>query len=72
MIDSKTNYIEHPRAIADRLIRYAHVVGREHVVASTDCGLGSLATLSNVEPAIAWAKLASLVEGARLASAALW
>jgi 5-methyltetrahydropteroyltriglutamate--homocysteine methyltransferase len=72
MIDSKTNYIEHPRAIADRLVRYAEVVGRENVVASTDCGLGSLATLSNVEPEIAWAKLRSLVEGARLASDALW
>ncbi len=72
MIDSKTNYVEHPRAIADRLIRYAQVVGRENIVASTDCGLGSLATLSNVEPEIAWAKLRSLVEGARLASQALW
>jgi 5-methyltetrahydropteroyltriglutamate--homocysteine methyltransferase len=72
MIDSKTNYLEHPRAIADRLIRYARVVGRENVVASTDCGLGSLATLSNVEPEIAWAKLGNLVEGARLASEALW
>jgi 5-methyltetrahydropteroyltriglutamate--homocysteine methyltransferase len=72
MIDSKTNYIEHPRAIADRLVRYASVVGRENIVASTDCGLGSLATLSNVEPEIAWAKLGSLVEGARLASDALW
>jgi 5-methyltetrahydropteroyltriglutamate--homocysteine methyltransferase len=72
MIDSKTNYIEHPRAIADRLVRYANVVGRENIAASTDCGLGSLATLSNVEPEIAWAKLKSLVEGARLASDALW
>jgi 5-methyltetrahydropteroyltriglutamate--homocysteine methyltransferase len=72
MIDSKTNYVEHPRAIADRLVRYASVVGRENIVASTDCGLGSLATLSNVEPEIAWAKLGSLVEGARLASKALW
>lgn len=72
MVDSKTNYIEHPRAIADRLVRYANVVGRENIVAGTDCGLGSLATLSNVEPEIAWAKLRSLVEGARLASDALW
>jgi len=48
------------------------VVGRENIVVSTDCGLGSLATLSNVEPEIAWAKLGSLVEGARLASNALW
>jgi 5-methyltetrahydropteroyltriglutamate--homocysteine methyltransferase len=72
MIDSKTNYIEHPRAIADRLVRYARLVGRENIVASTDCGLGSLATLSNVEPEIAWAKLRTLVEGARLASDALW
>jgi 5-methyltetrahydropteroyltriglutamate--homocysteine methyltransferase len=72
MIDSKTNHVEHPRAIADRLVRYANVVGRENIVASTDCGLGSLATLSNVEPEIAWAKLQSLVEGARLASDALW
>jgi 5-methyltetrahydropteroyltriglutamate--homocysteine methyltransferase len=48
------------------------VAGRENIVAGTDCGLGSLATLSNVEPEIAWAKLRSLVEGARLASEALW
>jgi 5-methyltetrahydropteroyltriglutamate--homocysteine methyltransferase len=52
-------------------VRYASVVGREDIVVSADCGLGSLATLSNVEPEIAWAKLGSLVEG-RLVSKALW
>jgi hypothetical protein len=50
MIDSRTDYIEHPRSIADRLVRYAKVVGRENIVASTDCGLGSLATLPTWSP----------------------
>lgn len=61
------NAIEHPRLIADRLVRFAELVGPEHVVASTDCGLGG-----RLHPQIAWAKLEALVEGARLASKELF
>jgi len=72
MIDTKTNYIEHPRAIAQRLQRYASLVGRENLLAGTDCGFGTTADRWTVVPEIAWTKLASLAEGARLASAELW
>jgi 5-methyltetrahydropteroyltriglutamate--homocysteine methyltransferase len=63
-----SDFVEHPRLVADRLVRYARLVGRERVVAGTDCGLGG--RVAHEE--IAWAKLAALVEGARLASAELW
>jgi 5-methyltetrahydropteroyltriglutamate--homocysteine methyltransferase len=59
--------VEHPELVADRLIRYAQLVGRENVLAGTDCGLGG-----RVHPQIAWAKLQALSEGARLASQALF
>lgn len=72
MIDTKTNYIEHPRAIAQRLVRYATLVGRENVIAGTDCGFGTTADRSTVLPEVAWAKLHSLAEGAALASKQLW
>ena len=71
VIDTCTNYIEHPEAVAQRIVRYARVVGRENVIAGTDCGFGTMAGRSAVAPAVAYAKLASLAEGARLASAAL-
>jgi 5-methyltetrahydropteroyltriglutamate--homocysteine methyltransferase len=66
-ISQKANVVEHPELVAWRIRLYASVVGREKVVASTDCGLGS-----RVHPQIAWAKLQALVEGARLASKELW
>jgi 5-methyltetrahydropteroyltriglutamate--homocysteine methyltransferase len=72
VIDSCSNYIEHPDLVAQRLVRYASLVGRERVIAGSDCGFGTSAVWSTVEPAIAWAKLASLVEGARQASQSLW
>ncbi len=73
VLDSTTNFIEHPELIAQRLVRYAEVVGRERVIAGTDCGFATFARASlQVEPEIAWAKLRSMVEGARLASARLW
>jgi 5-methyltetrahydropteroyltriglutamate--homocysteine methyltransferase len=72
VIDTCTNYIEHPEVVADRIVRYAEAVGRERVIAGTDCGLATFATFNTVLPAIAWAKLGSLVEGARLASTLLW
>jgi 5-methyltetrahydropteroyltriglutamate--homocysteine methyltransferase len=72
VIDSCTNTIEHPELVAQRIVRFARVVGRENVVAGTDCGFGTFAGWSPVVPDIAYAKLASLAEGARLASRELW
>jgi 5-methyltetrahydropteroyltriglutamate--homocysteine methyltransferase len=63
-----SDFIEHPELVAERLVRYASVVGRENVIAGTDCGIGSRVSHAK----IAWAKLESLVEGARLASQRLW
>jgi 5-methyltetrahydropteroyltriglutamate--homocysteine methyltransferase len=72
VIDSTTNFIEHPELVAERIEHYASVVGRERVIAGTDCGFGTSAWGRKVDGKIAWAKLRSLVEGARLASEALW
>jgi len=72
MIDSCSNYIEHPEVVAQRIVRYARVVGRENVIAGTDCGFDTFVGASAVAPSIAWAKLQSLAEGARLASQELW
>ncbi len=72
VVDTTTNFIEHPELVAERLVRFARVVGRERVIAGTDCGFATVAGSARVDPAIAWAKLESMVEGARLASAALW
>ena len=73
VVDSTTNFIEHPQLVAQRIERYARVVGRERVIAGSDCGFGTFArTVATVEPEIVWAKLASLAEGARLASDELW
>jgi 5-methyltetrahydropteroyltriglutamate--homocysteine methyltransferase len=67
VVSHATNVVEHPRLVADRIIRFAKIVGRENVIASTDCGLGG-----RIHPQIAWAKLAALAEGAKLASHELW
>jgi 5-methyltetrahydropteroyltriglutamate--homocysteine methyltransferase len=72
MIDTKTHYIEHPEAIADRLERYARLVGRDRIIAATDCGFGTTATRSTVVEEVTWAKLRSLRAGADLASERLW
>jgi 5-methyltetrahydropteroyltriglutamate--homocysteine methyltransferase len=72
VIDSTTNIIEHPEVVAERLIRYASVLGRENIMAGVDCGFGTSATSDQVDPQIAWAKLRALVEGAELATRALW
>lgn len=72
MIESMSNRIEHPELVAQRIIRFANVVGRENILVGSDCGFGTFVGLALVEPEIAWAKLASLVEGARLASQKLW
>jgi 5-methyltetrahydropteroyltriglutamate--homocysteine methyltransferase len=67
VVSHSTNVVEHPELVADRIVNYARVVGRENVIAGTDCGLGG-----RVHPQIAWAKLKALTEGARLASKELW
>jgi 5-methyltetrahydropteroyltriglutamate--homocysteine methyltransferase len=64
--------VEHPELVAQRIVRYAKLVGRENVIAGTDCGFGTSAVGDEVHPEVAWAKLRALVAGARLASAALW
>jgi 5-methyltetrahydropteroyltriglutamate--homocysteine methyltransferase len=72
VIDSTTNYIEHPELVAQRIERFAALVGRENVIAGSDCGFGNFAGKSLVDNEIAWAKLASLAEGAAMASGRLW
>ena len=67
VVSHATNVVEHPDLVADRIVRFAQLVGRENVIASTDCGLGG-----RVHPQIAFAKLESLGEGARRATARLW
>jgi len=72
VIDSVTNFIEHPRLVAQRIKLYAGIVGRERVMAGTDCGFGTFAGFGAIHPPIAYAKLASMAEGARMASEELW
>jgi len=72
VIESMSNRIEHPELVAERIVRYARLVGRENVIAGSDCGFGTFVGLDLVDPGIAWAKLRSLAEGARLASEKLW
>jgi 5-methyltetrahydropteroyltriglutamate--homocysteine methyltransferase len=73
VLDSTTNFIEHLELVAQRLVRYAEIVGRERLIAGTDCGFATFArTVNQVEPEIAWAKLKTMAEGARLASQQLW
>jgi 5-methyltetrahydropteroyltriglutamate--homocysteine methyltransferase len=67
IVSHATNVVEHPELVAERILRFANVVGRERVIASTDCGLGG-----RIHPQIAWAKLESLAQGAALASRRLW
>jgi 5-methyltetrahydropteroyltriglutamate--homocysteine methyltransferase len=72
VISHATNIVEHPELVAERIVRYAEVVGRENVIAGTDCGFAQGPTTARVHPSIQWAKLESLAEGARLASEELW
>jgi 5-methyltetrahydropteroyltriglutamate--homocysteine methyltransferase len=72
VVDSTSNYIEHPDLVADRICRYANVVGRDRVIAGTDCGFATFRNYPTVHPEIAWAKLESLVEGAYRATERLW
>jgi len=72
VLDSTTNYIEHPLLVAERLCRFADIVGRERVIAGTDCGFSTFAGFGPVEPEIVYMKLGAMVEGARIASGRLW
>jgi 5-methyltetrahydropteroyltriglutamate--homocysteine methyltransferase len=73
VIDSTTNFVEHPRLIAQRISNYADIVGRERVIAGADCGFATFAFVNNaVAPSVVWAKLAALAEGARIATQRLW
>lgn len=72
VIDSTTNFIEHPRVVAERIERYAGIIGRERVIAGTDCGFSTFAGFGVVDPSIVWAKLKTLADGAALASERLW
>ncbi|HUN74653.1 MAG TPA: cobalamin-independent methionine synthase II family protein [Steroidobacteraceae bacterium] len=64
--------VEHPRVVADRIVRFANIVGRENVIAGTDCGFAQVDSIKRVHPKIMWAKFEALVEGARIASGELW
>jgi 5-methyltetrahydropteroyltriglutamate--homocysteine methyltransferase len=72
VISSSTNYVEHPEVVAQRLERYASVVGKERVMAGSDCGFGTFAGFGPVFPAFAWMKLRALNDGAKIASRRLW
>jgi 5-methyltetrahydropteroyltriglutamate--homocysteine methyltransferase len=72
VIDSTSNFVEHPELVADRIVQYARVVGRENVIAGVDCGFGTFAGRLQVDSKIVWMKLAALAEGAQLASKELW
>lgn len=67
VLDSTTNVVEHPEVVADRLMRYAEVVGPERIMAGTDCGFGTIAGMQTVTPSVTWAKLQAMSEGAKLA-----
>lgn len=72
VLDSVSNFIEHPMLVAERIERFANIVGRDRVMAGTDCGFSTFAGFGNVDPEIVYAKLASLSEGAAIASSRLW
>jgi 5-methyltetrahydropteroyltriglutamate--homocysteine methyltransferase len=72
VIESKSNFIEHPELVAQRIGRYARLVGRENVMAGSDCGYGTWVGQAAVDPDVVWAKLAVLAEGARIASREFW
>jgi 5-methyltetrahydropteroyltriglutamate--homocysteine methyltransferase len=72
VINSVSNFIEHPELVSDRICRIADIVGRERVIACTDCGMSTQAGHTKVDPDIGWAKYASMAEGAALASERLW
>jgi 5-methyltetrahydropteroyltriglutamate--homocysteine methyltransferase len=72
VIESKSNFIEHPELVAQRIARYARLVGRENVMAGSDCGFGTWVGQAAVDPDVVWAKMAAMAEGARIASREFW
>jgi len=72
VLDTSTNYVEHPELIAERLCRFADLVGRERVIAGSDCGFGTFAGYGKLDPDISFKKLGAMVEGAQIASKRLW
>lgn len=73
VLDSTTNFVEHPELVAERIVRYANVVGRENVIAGTDCGFSTFARSAlTVHPTVTWAKFQAMAEGAEIASKQLW
>ena len=72
VIESKSNFIEHPELVAQRIARYANLVGRDNVVAGSDCGFGTWVGQAAVDPDVVWAKFAAMAEGARLATKQFW
>jgi 5-methyltetrahydropteroyltriglutamate--homocysteine methyltransferase len=72
VIESKSNFIEHPELIANRISNYARLVGRENVVAGSDCGYGTWVGQAAVDPDVVWAKFAALAEGGRIATRRFW
>ncbi|HSW22815.1 MAG TPA: cobalamin-independent methionine synthase II family protein [Burkholderiaceae bacterium] len=72
VIESKSNFIEHPELVAQRIGRYARLVGRENVIAGSDCGFGTWVGQAAVDPDVVWAKMAAMAEGARIASREFW
>jgi 5-methyltetrahydropteroyltriglutamate--homocysteine methyltransferase len=72
VVTHHTTTVEHPRLVADRIVRFARLVGRENVIAGTDCGFAQIEAIKRVHPQVMWAKFEALVEGARIASHELW
>ena len=72
VLDSTTNYVEHPLLVAERICRFADILGRERIIAGTDCGFSTFAGFGPVDPDIVYMKLAAMVEGAQIASHRLW
>jgi 5-methyltetrahydropteroyltriglutamate--homocysteine methyltransferase len=72
VIDTSTNYVEHPELVAERICRFADIVGRERVIAGTDCGFGTFAGYGKLDPDISFKKLAAMAQGAEIASKRLW
>jgi 5-methyltetrahydropteroyltriglutamate--homocysteine methyltransferase len=72
VIDTSTNYVEHPELVAERLCRFADIVGRERVIAGSDCGFGTFAGYGKLDPDISFKKLAAMAQGAEIASKRLW
>ena len=72
VISHTTNLVEHPELVAERIVRFAKLVGRENVIAGSDCGYGTWVGQAAVDPDVVWAKMAAMAEGARIATKQFW